>query len=356
MNKSMKKILEREPIAASAPCRVDMGGTLDISTFYYPMRHLAPCTVNCALSMRTRVRLLPFRQGKVKVSSKGFRSATFKSDRTPFRHPLGLMFAVAAFFKADGIHVEISSGSPPRSALGGSSVAAVALTAALSELQHRCLGLPVLSRKHIALLAQGIEESVAGVPCGFQDQLAAVYGGVNRWNWQATVGASPFQRQVLIARRGLRHFQRHLLVAYCGVPHESRDINGRWVQHFLAGKNRDCWAEIADLTRRFAAAVSRGEIEEAAHFMNRETAVRRRLTPDVLDPTGVKLVNAARRSGCGARFTGAGGGGCLWAIGKTDAICRLRLIWQRILADQPDARLLESDIDSRGLAVESSGM
>jgi D-glycero-alpha-D-manno-heptose-7-phosphate kinase len=126
------------------------------------------------------------------------------------------------------------------------------------------------------------------------------------------------------------------------------------VQHFLAGKNRDCWAEIADLTRRFAAAVSRGEIEEAAHFMNRETAVRRRLTPDVLDPTGVKLVNAARRSGCGARFTGAGGGGCLWAIGKTDAICRLRLIWQRILADQPDARLLESDIDSRGLAVESS--
>jgi D-glycero-alpha-D-manno-heptose-7-phosphate kinase len=333
-----------------------MGGTLDISTFYYPMRHLAPCTVNCALSLRTRVRLLPFRRGKIKISSKGFRSATFKSDRAPFRHPLGLMFAVAAFFKADGIHIEISSGSPPRSALGGSSVAAVALMGAFSELQNRCAGQPILSRKRIALLAQSIEESVAGVPCGFQDQLAALHGGVNRWSWQATPGSSPFRRQVLVARRRLKQFQKHLLVAYCGIPHESRDINGRWVQQYLAGKHRDRWAEIVDLTRRFAVAVSAGSIEDAADYMNRETEIRRRLTPDVLDPTGVKLVNAARRLGCGARFTGAGGGGCLWAIGKTDAIERLRLSWQRILAAHPDARLLDSAIDCRGLIVESSGM
>jgi D-glycero-alpha-D-manno-heptose-7-phosphate kinase len=304
--------------------------------------------------MRTRVRLLPYRQGKIKISSRGFRSATFESDRTPFRHPLGLMFAVAAFFNADGIHIEICSESPPRSALGGSSVAAVALMAAFSELQQRSLGQPILSRKQIALLAQAIEESVAGVPCGLQDQLAAAYGGVSLWNWQATSGSSPFRRQVLVARRRLKQFQRHLLVAYCGIPHESRDINGRWVQQYLAGKHRDRWVEIADLTRRFAAAVSAGRIEDAASLMNRETAIRRRLTPDVLDSTGVKLVNAARRSGCGARFTGAGGGGCLWAIGETDAIHRLRRRWQRILGVHPDARLLESDIDSRGLAVESS--
>ena len=351
MNKNVKKILEKSPIEASAPCRIDMGGTLDISTFYYPMRHLAPCTVNIALSMRTRVRLLPFQQGKVKISSRGFRSATFNSDRAPFRHPLGLMFAIAAYFNADGIHIDISSGSPPRSALGGSSVAAVALLAALSELHNRTQGQPVLTAKRIAILAQTIEESVAGVPCGFQDQLAAVYGGVNVWRWHPGDGRNPFNRKVLIAKRRLKQLQNHILVAYCGIPHESKDINGRWVQQFLAGKHRAHWAEISELTNRFASALSGGRFGVAAETMNRETAIRRRLTPDVLDPMGVKLANAARRYGCGARFTGAGGGGCLWAIGEVADIKRLRDVWHAILATHPEARLLEPCIDSQGLGV-----
>ncbi|MFW6364320.1 MAG: bifunctional hydroxymethylpyrimidine kinase/phosphomethylpyrimidine kinase, partial [Spirochaeta sp.] len=33
----------------------------------------------------------------------------------------------------------------------------------------------------------------------------------------------------------------------------------------------------------------------------------------VLDDIGAALVEAARKNGCGGRFTGAGGGGCLWA-------------------------------------------
>jgi D-glycero-alpha-D-manno-heptose-7-phosphate kinase len=85
--------------------------------------------------------------------------------------------------------------------------------------------------------------------------------------------------------------------------------------------------------------------------MNRETAIRRRLTPDVLDPVGVSLVKAARRHGCGARFTGAGGGGCLWAIGETEAIDRLRGSWQKILASRPEARLLDCGIDPEGLRL-----
>ena len=352
MTKPMKTILEEGPIEASAPCRVDLGGTLDISTFYYPLRHLGPCTMNIALSMRTRVRLSPFEQGKVKISSRGFRSATYPADSAPFDHSLGLMFAVAAYFQADGLHIDITSESPPRSALGGSSAAAVALVAALSECQRRASGQPAFSRKRTALVAKAIEESVATVPCGFQDQLAAVYGGVNAWHWRAGgAGTVPFKRRVLITRRGHKRFQKHVLVAYCGIPHESRDVNGRWVRMFLGGKRRYLWAEVADITRRFAFAVSVNDYRLAADLMNRETDIRRRLTPDVLDPVGVKLVGAARRCGCGSRFTGAGGGGCLWAIGEADAIFRLRDVWQRILGDHPDARLLSAGIDGRGVVV-----
>ena len=170
MDKQIRKRLESEPIEASAPCRIDMGGTLDISTFSYPLRHLAPCTFNIALDLRTRVRLLPYTKGRIKISSRGFKDAQFSADAAPFDHPMGLMFATAAYFNASGIHIEIDSQSPPRSALGGSSVAAVALVAALAKLMQPERPIVGPDRRSIALTAFQIEQSVAGVPCGIQDQ------------------------------------------------------------------------------------------------------------------------------------------------------------------------------------------
>ncbi len=117
--RSLRSILEAQQVEASAPCRIDMGGTLDISTFDYPLRHLSPCTVNLAIGLRTRVHLLPYDNGMVKVSSKGFESAEYPLDNVPFDHPLGLMFAVASYFRAEGVQIDIESSSPPRGALGG---------------------------------------------------------------------------------------------------------------------------------------------------------------------------------------------------------------------------------------------
>ena len=102
MVNELRKTLESRPIVTSAPCRIDMGGTLDLPIFYYALRHLDPCTVNIALGLRTRVRLLPYRDGYIKISSRGFKDAEFPTDAAPFDHPLGLMFATAAYFNAGG--------------------------------------------------------------------------------------------------------------------------------------------------------------------------------------------------------------------------------------------------------------
>ena len=138
---NLKKRLEDGHIEASAPCRIDMGGTLDIPTFYYPLHHLNPCTFNIALNLSTSVRLLPYNQGFIKISSRGFKDAEFPVHAAPFSHPMGLMFATAAYFNAGGVHVDIVSESPPRSGLGGSSVAAVALIAAFGKLMS-CVSSP----------------------------------------------------------------------------------------------------------------------------------------------------------------------------------------------------------------------
>jgi len=340
-------------VAASAPCRVDLGGTLDIKTFYYPLRHLAPCTFNIALTLRTRVSLYPNDNSRIKVTSRGFESAEYALPDAPFAHPLGLMFAVAAYFGAEGIHIDIDSSSPPKSALGGSSAAAVALIAAFQGLQQGRQEIGnFYRRRKIACLAQEIEESIAGVPCGLQDQLAAVYGGINNWHWLCDDNGTAFKRAPVFHRSLVKKVERRLLLAYCGVTHESKDINRKWVRRFLEGRQRGRWKEIITCTKNFAAALIRSDFAAAARELNRETLIRREMTPEVLDEMGEALAAAAMAHDCGARFTGAGGGGCIWALGEVEHIDRLRNKWKSILAGRPRAALLDVKIDEQGIRFD----
>lgn len=341
-------LLLQAPVSTSAPCRIDMGGTLDISTFYFPLRHLDPCTFNLALALRTRVRLAPFERGWVKVSSRGFEDAAFSIDEVPFNHPVGLIFAIAAYFRAGGVHIRIDSGSPVRSALGGSSVAAVALIAAFVRLGER-IGQKGISRHQIALLAHSLEQSVAGVPCGIQDMLAAAFGGGHAWYWTGQSGNLPYKKRNIVPAKARQRLTRSLLIAYCGAPHQSQDINGRWVRQFLAGKFRSHWVDIVRSTHSFIDCMKEGDLAGAARAMNHETDLRCDMTPAVLDNIGRQLVAAAREQGCGARFTGAGGGGCIWALGNPEKIEMLRPAWQSILDQQPEACLLDTAIDSDGV-------
>ena len=60
-----------------------------------------------------------------------------------------------------------------------------------------------------------------------------------------------------------------------------------------------------------------------------------------------------KAEGCGARFTGAGGGGCLWAIGEETDIDKLKAQWQKILDPIDGAMVLDTAIDPKGIFVHS---
>jgi D-glycero-alpha-D-manno-heptose-7-phosphate kinase len=346
---NISQILQDTPIRASAPCRIDFGGTLDISTFHYALRHDRPATVNIALDRRTTVRLEPTAPGTVRISSTGVADAVFDAGTAPYDHPLGLMFAIVDYFGADGVHVAIHSTSPPRSGLGGSSVAAVALVHAFARVLEAA-GQSGPDRQQTALVAHAIEQGVAGVPCGFQDQLAATFGGVNCWHWLAEPDRAPFSMQPLATASDAATLDAQLLVSYLGVTHVSRDVNNTWIKRFIAGKDRSMWQDIVRLTHAVADAIGRNDMHAAAAAMNTETELRRRMTPAVIEPMGARLIEAAKAHGCGARFTGAGGGGCLWAIGPADATRALRSEWDTCLASRPTAGLIDCRVDWQGVA------
>ena len=81
--------------------------------------------------------------------------------------------------------------------------------------------------------------------------------------------------------------------------------------------------------------------------------MRKKMTPEVLDPIGSQLVDTAVAGHCGARFTGAGGGGCIWALGEIKHIDRLKPVWEEILSSKSknEGYLLDLKVDSQGLVV-----
>ncbi len=349
MARSIRKILEKNTVEASAPCRIDSGGTWDIKAMALPMTAIHPVTVNIALNLRTAVLLFPFEDGRVKISSEGF----FKDEEAPYQSlpfdkAFGLFFAAVSYFGFHGLEIRIRSDSPVKSALGGSSTALIALIKALSKID-RLLGAKALSRREILHLGYHLEDAVSPGKCGIQDQAAAVYGGINQWIWKFGNRNAPFEQHPLMTRQGQKALSKRMLVAYSGKSHVSTRINRLWLNDFLSGKTRTGWLEANKIVERLARALTREEWSKAAALLRAEMAVRTKITPDAMIPLTSELLEKAESAGCGARFTGAGGGGSIWALGNLDSINRLRETWMKILGPVRGARMLECGVDPAGV-------
>jgi D-glycero-alpha-D-manno-heptose-7-phosphate kinase len=345
---SLKKILERFPVEASAPCRIDSGGTWDIKALALPLVPVLPVTVNIALTLRTTVILAPFAEGRVRVSSQGFsHEEEYAADAPRFDTPFGLFFAALAHFMGHGVEVHIKTASPVKAALGGSSTALIALIKALSKAAAH-LGAPMLTKRQILHLGYHLEDAVSAGKCGIQDQAAAVYGGVNQWNWHYESTQRLFRRQSLLDPAGQTELSERLLLAYSGTSHVSSRVNQAWIREFLSGKTRDGWIKVNEVVRNLGRRIKEKAWKEAVCLLREEMAVRREITPDALIPITDRLIRQAEDAGCGARFTGAGAGGSVWALGEKDKIDDLRTLWGDTLASVKGGGLLHCRVDPKG--------
>ena len=343
------KLLEHHPVEASAPCRIDSGGTWDIKALALPMERMEPTTVNMALNLRTSVRLSPFTDGWVGLSSEGFsKSVQFPFESLPFNPPFGLFFAAITHFGFHGLHVHIHSSSPIKSALGGSSTALIALIKALSKLTVMSGGIK-LSPKEILHLGYNLEDGISGGYCGIQDQAAAVYGGINQWKWTYGKKQAPLKREALLNAHGQKELSKRLLVAFSGKRHASLRTNKAWIQDFLSSSTRAGWIEVNRIILKLAQAIKKQDWNRVARLLREEMSIRREITPNALIPITERLVDQAESTGCGARFAGAGAGGAIWALGGTRKIRELKKIWEMTLAPVKGAKILDCAVDPVGV-------
>jgi len=347
---SARKKLSGKPIEVSAPCRVDSGGTWDIKAMSMPLEHITPVTVNIALTLRTRVILSPFKEGCIKISSGGFKHAEEYNikNNLPFDSPFGIFFAAISHFGFHGLEVTIKSDSPVKSALGGSSTALVALIKALSELRI-LFSEKGLTRRQILHLGYHIEDGISGGNCGIQDQAAAVYGGVNLWEWTYGNMSQPFIRKELVGKNDFKEISSCIIVAFSGKSHVSIRMNRAWIGDFISGKTRSGWIKANEVVKDLAEAIREKDWHSAAGFLREEMKIRRNITRDALIPVTSEMINCAEKIGCGARFAGAGAGGSLWAIGEPDRIKKVEKTWENSLKHIKGAGILRCDVDSAGV-------
>ena len=344
---SLEDVLEKTTVIASAPCRVDCGNTWDLKTLALPFERLQPVTVNIAINLRATVTLRPFKTGWIKVTSQDFGTQESPLETAPFNSKLGLFFAIACFFGVSGIHFDVRSEFPTQSGLGGSAAVTVAAIAAIAESLHH-YKIHRMTHKNIVLLAHGLEESLRISLTGLQDQAAATYGGVNRWVWSYSSSKKPFTREPLLPSKYHQKLSQHLLLAYTGVSRSSSELTDKWVKQFLSGNNRTLWIRNLELTNELADALRLMDWKRAAMALTKEAELRRQLFGRALTPIMDSLISEAGRFRCGARFTG-GGGGCVWALGTSKDIAKLKTHWMEILSKVSNARLLEPKIASKGV-------
>jgi D-glycero-alpha-D-manno-heptose-7-phosphate kinase len=295
------------------------------------------------------VRIEPYTRERILISSKGLAKEEYVAFETPFQGKLGLVAAIASHFGLHGLAISIESEFPPRSGLGGSGALAVAVIGALNEARVR-QGYRRLSKQEIVLLAQRIENDLGLSLTGLQDQAAAAYGGVNRWIWHYSRSSKPFSRHPLVSQNCLASLEEHIVVAFTGVEHDSSDINRLWLEDFLQGGDRHIWYEILSLTDEFASAISVGDWRKAATLLSRENDLRVSITPGMVPDYTHHLLEEAKSLACGARFSGAGGGGCVWAIGERERIRILATHWKDFL-NPMGGYLLPTRIARKGLII-----
>lgn len=194
---------------------------------------------------------------------------------------------------------------PARVGMAGSSAIITACLRALMKFYG--VTEEQLEKPRMPNLILAVETEELGIPAGLQDRVIQVYEGCVFMDFdKAHMDAAGHGRYEPIAPELLPP----LYVAFATqfgegteVPHS--DLRKRW----LAGdeavhRAMEQWAELAQKTHDLLLA---GKGREIAPLLDANFDLRREIYGDKMAPSHVGMVEAARRVGCSAKFTGSGG-------------------------------------------------
>lgn len=193
---------------------------------------------------------------------------------------------------------------PARSGLGTSSSFAVGMLNAFYALKGK-----YVDKKRLANEAIYLERTLCNESGGWQDQIAAAYGGLNRINF---FGNKYEVLPVIISPERKQQLNRNLMLFFTGFTRFSAVV-----QRANALGNHDQFTKLKELRRFVDDAESvltdrYGDLDEFGRLLDRSWKLKRRIGREVsTDSIDVLYERGIKAGAVGGKLLGAGGGGFL---------------------------------------------
>jgi D-glycero-alpha-D-manno-heptose-7-phosphate kinase len=203
-----------------------------------------------------------------------------------------------------GFDMITSCDSPPGSGLGSSSAVMVAIIGALSKLSGKSI-----TKYDIAELAYRLERVELGIKGGLQDQYASTFGGFNFIEFD---GSHVIVNPLRIDPEVLNELHSNLLLFDTGKTRLSAGILERQIKSVIDKKEQAL--ESLDMIKKIAVEMKnyllKGDLSTFGELLWEEWQYKKRLDPQISNPTLDHLFDIARKEGAiGGKLCGAGGGG-----------------------------------------------
>ena len=214
--------------------------------------------------------------------------------------------------------------------LGSSGAASVLLTAAATILE----GQPI-SDKELIRAAHQFETNLASWPCGPQDHVASVLGGLNLIEY-------PSLRSRKIAYASIWGMLTFWMLDDRRNAHEVIPLT-------MQSHTSAVWARKHDLTWNISDALAAGDLGAIIKTMREEAVIQKQL--NMLTSFQLEAIKAVERIGGGAKVSGAGGGGVIVAFAPD----RERLPGIRLSLQDLNYTEVQLSVDAQGITVEAAG-
>jgi len=275
-------------------------------------------------------------------------------------------------FSSQGMRITAWSEVPRQSGLGGSSLFVILTLAALRQFYD------LDPRRHnnyiLAELTQRVESKELGIACGFADRYVPIFGGLNYLDYRGKLHHAELSYEPFATIERLDPWVEDLpIVAITtGIQHDSGDVHGRMRPRYI--EEHDLWSigggdhpPMVSFMRgawetawRGKIALLEGDMKTFGELMN----VNHRLVDEMMTYCGFTdgagwannlCIQVALESGAlGAKLTGAGGGGSVYALVNPGEEQNLINAWEQTAqeANLAHARIYCPRISRRGLSIE----